>query len=90
MGVTTSRRTDPFAKPTAADAAREVHRRLSEPARVLTVQGPFCTSCGAHGRRTLRTLRSAQNGDGSVSRTTVCKVCGHRFVILVEYTPFGG
>ena len=42
---------------------------------------PTCPFCGA-GRP--YTLRSCQNGDGSVTRRSTCRECHGRFLVVVE------
>jgi hypothetical protein len=45
----------------------------------IIVQCPGCHSTD------LKTLRSkTDKSDGSVSRRTLCKACGHRFFVIVE------
>jgi len=48
------------------------------------IVAPSCPRCGA-----LRpiTIRSEQNGDGSVTRKAVCRRCSSRFKIVVEVEP---
>ncbi len=39
---------------------------------------PVCQSAD------LKPLRSKDQGDGSIRRTRLCRVCGHRFFVIVE------
>lgn len=50
------------------------------------VTAPACTSCGS---TDLLTIRSEANGDGSVTRKTVCRVCSTRFKVVVELPSCG-
>lgn len=90
MGVTTSQRTDPFAKPTAKDAAAEVRERLDEPAKFVFLQGAVCPRCGSFGPKAHRHLRTSRSQDGSLARATLCQKCNWRFTIVIEFLPFGG
>lgn len=40
-----------------------------------------CPGCGA---TKLRTYRSTKSSDGSLARHTVCRVCGKKFVVVLE------
>lgn len=51
-------------------------------APLVFIQAATCPACGA-GRPL--TVRSAQGGDGSVSRRSVCRRCSQRFVVVVEF-----
>jgi hypothetical protein len=51
-------------------AGRYVHHRR-----------PRCPQCCSTSLRSYKTLR---NGDGSVTRYTACKGCGHRFILVLE------
>ena len=52
----------------------------------ITVVAPACPIC-----RALRPIivRTEQNGDGSVTRKSVCRRCSERFKIVVELPEFG-
>ncbi len=49
--------------------------------RYVYIERPRCPVCGS---ADLRTLRSKDQGDGSVSRRTACQACGRRFFVIVE------
>ena len=53
-------------------------RNVAPPAgsRYVFVSRPKCPLCGA---TKLKTLRTQQQGDGTISRRTLCLACGHRF-----------
>ncbi len=48
--------------------------------RVFIV-APHCPACLGND---LLTIRCEQNGDGSVTRKTVCRTCSSRFLLIVE------
>jgi hypothetical protein len=45
------------------------------------IQWPRCRRCGS---MDLKTLRSKNNGDGSWTRRTYCRVCEGRFNVIIE------
>jgi DNA-directed RNA polymerase subunit M/transcription elongation factor TFIIS len=49
--------------------------------RYVHCRRPRCPKCRATSLRSYKTLRS---GDGSVTRYTACKDCGHRFILVLE------
>lgn len=58
------------------------HTPLSQPpSRYVYHQRPRCPQCGSPALRTYKTL---QNGDTSLTRYTVCTRCGHRFILVIE------
>lgn len=49
--------------------------------RYVFVERTRCPACGA---TDLQTLRSKTDQDGSVSRRTACRTCGHKFFVILE------
>ena len=49
--------------------------------RYVFVERPRCPACGSGD---LQTIRSQNQHDGTTSRRTWCKVCNHRFFVIVE------
>ena len=49
--------------------------------RYVYIERPRCPVCGS---TNLQTIRSKDQRDGSVSRRTACKECGHRFFVIVD------
>ena len=50
---------------------------------IVFITAPACPECGA--ARPL-TVKSLQNGDGSVTRRSTCRHCLARFLVVVEPT----
>jgi hypothetical protein len=53
------------------------HDRL----RYVFVDRPACPACGSV---KLKTIRSKTRDDGSVTRTTRCQECDHRFFVILD------
>jgi DNA-directed RNA polymerase subunit RPC12/RpoP len=50
--------------------------------RYVFIERPRCPACGS---TELQTVRSkSDKTDGSTSRRTACKECGHKFFVIVE------
>ncbi len=47
------------------------------------VEGISCPHCGA---TKPITVRSEQNGDGSITRKSICRRCSRRFKVVVEFS----
>ncbi len=50
--------------------------------RYVFIERPRCPECGSTHLRTIRS--KSDKNDGSTSRRTVCKACGHKFFVIVE------
>ncbi len=59
--------------PSATDAA--------ETDRYVFIQRPRCPRCASPDLKTQKTI---DNGDDSITRETKCRECNHRFFIVVE------
>lgn len=53
----------------------------AETLRYVFVEKPRCPRCGSD---QLKTTRSDDQGDGTTSKTTNCRECGHHFFVIVE------
>jgi hypothetical protein len=53
----------------------------AETLRYVYIERPRCPRCGADD---LKTIRSKDQGDGTVQRTTQCRDCSHRFFVIIE------
>ena len=53
----------------------------SELTRYIFHSRPRCPACESPN---LKTLRSTSQSDGSTTRRTLCRQCGHRFFIILE------
>jgi hypothetical protein len=49
--------------------------------RYVFMERPRCPVCGS---ADLRTIRSQDQGDGTIQRRTQCRVCFHKFIVVVE------
>jgi hypothetical protein len=49
--------------------------------RLVFIVRPRCPRCGS---ADLQTIRSKDQGDGTVERRTQCRSCFHRFFVVVE------
>jgi len=49
--------------------------------RFVFIERPRCPKCGS---ADLQTVRSKNQGDGTVERRTQCRICFHRFFVVVE------
>ena len=61
---------------------------LGEPSRYVHIVLPACPACGATGKKTLATLRSRSEPDGSTIRRTRCRVCAWVFDVIAEPMTF--
>ena len=52
-----------------------------ESLRYVFVERTRCPACGSSD---LQTIRSKDQGDGTVERRTQCRSCFHRFFVVVE------
>lgn len=50
--------------------------------RYVFVERTRCPVCGSPSLRAYKTL--PPDGDGSVSRYTRCRACGHKFIVVEE------
>ena len=53
----------------------------AERQRYCFIERARCTVCGSDD---LKTKRSIAESDGSITRPTTCRACGHDFVVVVE------
>jgi hypothetical protein len=53
----------------------------AEPSRYVYIEKAKCPECGSVD---VKTTRSTDQGDGSISRRTVCKSSGYHFFVIVE------
>ena len=93
MGGITSKRPERKAESkddprTLAEALERVRSTMATPRSTVTIKAPWCPACGTCGKKSLTTLRSRSNGDGSTTRPTRCNACGHRFDVIIECAPF--
>ena len=52
-----------------------------ESLRYVYIERARCPACGS---ADLQTIRSKDQGDGTVARRTQCRQCFHKFVVVVE------
>ena len=53
----------------------------AESLRYIFVERPRCPRCGSPA---LKTQKTVNHGDDSITRETKCRDCGHRFFVVVE------
>jgi len=53
----------------------------AEPLRYVYIERPRCPKCGSID---LQTIRSRNQGDGTIERRTQCRGCFHKFFVVVE------
>lgn len=53
----------------------------AEAARYVFVERARCPVCGS---ANLQTVRSKNQGDGTIERRTQCRGCHHKFFVVVE------
>lgn len=53
----------------------------AERTRYVYIERPRCPACRG---TDLQTVRSKTEPDGSISRRTTCRTCGHKFFVIIE------
>lgn len=59
----------------------DISNDAGERLRYVFIEKARCPACGS---AALQTIRSKDQGDGTTERRTQCRVCFHRFFVVVE------